>query len=371
MPRVMSVTTALAAAMLAGAPGALAQVTHAQGADTASIREAIHGNLLEVGLGRVAESRAGNDGVEKFAERMVSEHNAMNDQWARLAQDHDMRVTLDFGPAGAQTIDRLEDLDGAEFDQAYMTEMIRHHERDLAALQRMASSARSAKVRQLAASGSATVREHLALARQVGSGVGVSRTAGPVGGTGTPAPVASDDGRYDRDQRYDRDERDGRGDRDDRGSLRGEDRAFVQNVLQDHLMHVQLAERAQRDASSETTRRLAAQMEEEFERWQLEWEDVAERYDVRPPCRLGRLHQEKVDRLKRVSRGDLDRTYTAIVADHLGSVVPYFQKEGRAVRSGAVRRLVNEELPVIRQILAGVRGMEVETGRRPEQYERQ
>lgn len=367
MPKVMSVTTAVAAAMLAGAPGAWAQVSSSQDADTASIRQAVRGNLLEVALGRVAESRAEDDAVEGFAERMVSEHNAMNDGWAELAQDNGMRVVLDFGPAGAQTIDRLEDLDGAEFDQAYMAEMIRHHEQDQAAFQRMASSARSPEVRRLAGSSLSTIREHLALARQVGSGVGISRTAGRTGGAGTPVPEPSDDERYDRDDRYARD----RGDRGDRGTLRGEDRAFVQNVLQDHLMHVQLSERAQRDASDETTRRLAAQMEEEFERWQLDWEDIAERYDVRPPCRLGRLHEEKVDRLKRASRGSIDRTYTAIVADHLASVVPYFEKEGRAVRSAAVRRLVNEELPVIRQILAGVRGLDGNARGRPELFDRQ
>jgi predicted outer membrane protein len=214
--------------------------------------------------------------------------------------------------------------------------------------QRLARSGGSAEVRQLASSGVPTLREHFALARQVGSRVGVSTTAERV-----PAPAPSDD------------------DREDREKLRGEDRAFVQNVLQDHLMHIQLAEKAQREASGDETRRLAEHMGDEFNQWQKGWEDLALRYEVKPPSHLGPLHRQKVERLDGASPGTVDRTYTEIVADHLESVVPYFEKEGQAVQAAPVRRLVNEELPVIRQIVAGVRGLQEQIREQAEASDRQ
>ncbi len=381
MSRVMPITGALAAAVLAVAPGASAQVTSSQdsiAADTAYIRQVIQSNFLEVGLGRRAYSEAEDSAVKQFALRMIRDHNSMNDQWSELAQRNGMQVELEVGPAGRAVAERLEDLEDDEFDQAYMTAMIRQHEQDLATVSRLARWARSPEVRELASSGAPTLREHLELARQVGSRVGVSTIAGRTAGAPAPAPTANDTGRRTvgvpapapttsgdtgrrtpsgrtaRDVLADRDDRND----NDRGRLRGEDRAFVQNVLQDHLMHIRLAERAQREARSDRTRRLAERMEEEFEEWQERWENLAERYDVKPPSHLGRLHGQKLERLERASRGNVDRTYLAIVTEHLESVVPYFEKEGQAVRPAAVRRLVDEELPVIREILAGTRQLE-------------
>jgi putative membrane protein len=390
MSRVMRITGALAAVMLAAAPSAVAQVTPSQEpdaspwptvgrdttaaalADTAYIRQAIRGNYLEVALGRLAESRAADSAVKGFGERMISEHNSMNEQWATLARNNDMRVGLDVGPAGMQSIERLEDLSGAAFDQAYMAEMIRDHEQDLAAFRRMGASARSPEVRKLANSGMSSILEHLVLARQVGSRVGVSTTAGRTGDGAVPAPAPSDDDR--RRTAADsatRDERDNRNDRNDRGTLRAEDRAFVQEVLQDHLMHLRLAERAQREARSDETRRLAERIEDDFKEWQERWEDVADRYDVKAPSKLGRLHGQKVEKLEQASKRNFDRTYAAIVAEHLASVVPYFQKEGQAVRSATVRRLVGDELPVLRKYLARARQLEGQVSARAEASDRE
>lgn len=393
MSNVMNITGAFAAAMLAAAPGALAQVTSDQDsarspwptagrdpgfgtsavADTAYIRQAIRGNFLEVGLGRVADSRAQDSSVKEFAERMISEHNSLNEQWAVLAQKNRMTTNVvDFGPSEQQTIERLEDLDGTAFDQAYMAEMIRQHEQDLAAFQRMGSSARSTEVRQLANSGVPGIQEHLTLARQIGSRVGVTTTAGRTGGVPVPKPTYSTGDSADTAaDRAARDRREDQNDRNNRGTLRAEDRAFVQNVLQNHLMHIRLAERAQREAKSDEIRRLAERLEEDFDKWQERWENLADRYGVKTPSHLGRLHGEKVERLERASKRNFDRTYAAIVAENLESVVPYFQKEGQAVRSPAVRRLVNDELPVIREYLARARRLEREASGRVEESDRE
>ena len=385
MSRVMPITSALIAA-LAAAPGVLAQVTSSPdpavspwptvgrepasgaAADTGFIRQVVQGNATEVALGRLAESRADADDVEEFAERMVSDHNAMNRQWTDLARENDMKVGLDFGPTGQQTIERLEDLSGAEFDQAYMSEMIRHHEQNLAGFQRMATSARSAEVRQLAGGGASTIREHLALARQVGSQVGIATTAGRAGGVTTPVPVPADTAGDDRQRRptvgrtteaADRADRDDRTEASDRRTLRAEDRAFVDNVLSDHLMHVRLAQRAKREANSSETRSLAERMENDFGNWAERWERFADRHNANVTSRLERHNREKLERLDKASeRKDFDRAYAAIVADHLESMVDDFREEAREDRPGAVRRLIEDELPVIRQHLARARRLE-------------
>ena len=100
------VTHALMVVMLAAASEAAAQVTSSRDTsvvvDSAYIRQAVRGNYLEVALGRMAESRAEDPSVKDFAERMVSDHNDMNKVWIDLAQDNDMKVTVDFGPDGSR-----------------------------------------------------------------------------------------------------------------------------------------------------------------------------------------------------------------------------------------------------------------------------
>jgi putative membrane protein len=382
----MPISGALVAAALAAAPGAHAQVTSSPEpaaspwptvgrdsavatsalADTAYIRQAIRGNFAEVGLGRLAESRAAESAVEEFARNMVSEHNSMNEQWATLAQKNRMRIRPDPGAAGEQSLEQFEDLSGAAFDQTYMAEMIRQHERDMAAFQRISTSARSAEVRQLAQSGVSTIRDHLARARQVGSRVGVSTTAARTGET-VPAPAPSDDAR--RRTAADGVTGDERDDENDRRRLRAEDRAFVEEVLSDHLLHIRLAKRAQREGSRGETRRLAERIEKDFTEWERRWQNVAARHDAEVDSHLERVDRRKIDKLEEASNRSFDRTYAAIVAERLEVLVHDFRK-GQMSPSPAVRRLVNAELPVLREHLTRAWRLEERPSEREEASDR-
>jgi putative membrane protein len=361
--------------MLATAPGAFAQDTTGSpwrtvrpertvldtgtgswAADTSYIRQVIRSNFTEVAAGRLAESRAENSEVKDFGERMISEHNAMNEEWGRLARSNNMRIDADFGPSGKQTIDQLDNLEGTQFDQAYMNAMIWQHENDLATFQRMSSSAGSSEVRQLANNGLSTIQQHLTLARQVGSRVGVSTTAGRVGGE-TPVPLPTDPDRTRRtDDRAIPNERD---DRNDGRALNLEDRKFFQNTLQAHLLELRLAEQARKRAQSGEIRRLAERIENDFQEWQERWEDLADRQDLKTPSNLGPEHRERIEDFEDRAKGrDFDRRYAELVAEHLRGVVNAFEKEGQTVRPAAARRLVDDELPVLREYLTQARRLE-------------
>jgi putative membrane protein len=386
----MSITGAWAAAMLAAASSALAQVTPSQPgaspwptgrdttaaalADTAYIRQAIRGNYLEVALGRLAESRAADSDVKEFGQRTIADHNSMNEQWSTLARNTGMRIDLTVDPAGKQSIERLEDLSGAAFDQAYMAEIIRQHEQDLAAFQRMAASARSTEVRQLANSGVPTIREHLTLARQIGSRVGVATTAGRVGGVPVPVPTPSDTARRptttERTKGDEGDERNDRSEANDRPPLPAADRAFVRDVVSDHRMHIRLAKRAEREARRDDTRELAERIEKDFTKWEERWRSLADRRDLEVPSGLERADRQKIERLEGASERGFDRTYVAMVANHLETVVQKLRKERQDARSPVVSRMVDDELPVIREHLARARKLQEQAEERAEASDR-
>lgn len=346
MHSVMPLTRAFAAIVLL-VPAAEAQVTSS--ADTTFIRQAVQGNLTEVALGRLADSRADADAVEEFAKRMIADHNAMNQEWSDLGRDNDMRFSVEFGESGKEVIGRLEDLEDQAFDQEYMAEMIRHHEQNLAAFQRAASTASSPDVRRLAATGASTIREHLALAREVGSRVGVSTTAGRAGGFPVPAPSSAD---TDRTRRSTSDTFPvGAADNRRKGDLRREDRAFIEGALSDHLMHIALARKARGEAKDRETRELAARIEKELSRWAKRWQGFADRREASVQFQLQQHNREKVQRLENASgRKNFDAVYAEIVADHLEMMVDDFRSERREKQPAAVGRLAKEELPLLREL---------------------
>jgi putative membrane protein len=329
-------------------------------ADSALIRQATIASLLEVRLGELAPSRASDSAVKTFAREMVEEHGSMQEQWKEVAARNGLRLESSLGAAEESEINRLTRLSGSAFDQAYMTSMIRHHEENASTLQRLGPSAKSDNVRRLAASGVTAIQEHLALARQVGSRVGVSST---IAGRQPDKSREVDNfrtGNAGNKPAEDDDRSVSERDRDDHAGLRA-DRDFVREVVADHGTQIRLAERAQRDARSSETKRFAEQLRTDLTKWQERWQALATRNGLKVSEGLGEMHRQKVVRLEKASRSNVDRTYAAIVVDHLESIVPYFQKEGRSARSAAVRRLVEDELPVIREHLAKARRLEAQT----------
>jgi putative membrane protein len=380
MPRVTPITCTLVAALAAAWPMAAARAqdttyspwrsrgvpspetptqnpTVNSGLDTSYIRTALHGNLAEVSLGRLATSRASSSEVKDFANRMITDHSDMSKAWSQLASNYKMKMPafgVDIGDAGKEATDRLGKLKGTEFDQAYMSEMIQDHEQDLELYQRMRSSAQDPQIRQVAETGVATISQHLSMARQVGSQVGVATTAGRVGPyptTPTTSTSPTTTGTYRRPttpNTYPT-----ANDRNGNGNLRAfsaEDRRFVDGVLGDHQLHVRLAKIAEREAKRPETRQLAQRMETEFMQWGERWQNFSDRHDANLTSNLEKQDRDKIQRLQNVKEKNFDEAYARIVSNHMERMLDNFRKERWDERPDAAGRLAQKEIPVLRDL---------------------
>ena len=387
MPRVTPITCALVTALVAAPGAAVAQQDSSwwlppavrtlpngqnqSGAavdDTTGIRMAVQGNFTEVALGRLAEDKASDSEVKDFGKQMVSDHDAMNDQWGKLASRYHMRIMNpgpDYGTNGKNAIDRLQKLDGREFDQAYMIEMIREHEQDLSEFQRLRSSARDPEIRDLAASGASTIEQHLTLARQVGSQVGVATTAGRVGTTNPypspyPAPNSTDNARRTTTTGAVANEANGHNDHN-APPLSKEDRAFVDNVLDDHLLHIRLARVVQRDARQDETKELAKRVENEMTQWAKRWNQFADRHDADVTEHLTEQDRNKIERIRDAKEKNVDRAYAQILSNHLKQMVDRFRHERWDERRDAAGLAAQKEIPVLEDLLQRARTLERHT----------
>jgi len=94
----------------------------------------------EVELGRLAQSKASNEAVKQFAQRMVQDHGNANKELVELAANKGVKLD-DNAPRNNAMIDRLSKLQGAEFDREYVKEMVKDHKKDVAEFRRMHSGA--------------------------------------------------------------------------------------------------------------------------------------------------------------------------------------------------------------------------------------
>ncbi|HTP32795.1 MAG TPA: DUF4142 domain-containing protein [Candidatus Acidoferrales bacterium] len=140
-------------------------------ADSTFVRKAAQGGLAEVELGTLATQRASNEMVKRFGQRMVDDHTKANDDLKAIASRKGVMVpaTIDAESRVAKT--HLSNLHGAEFDRAYMKDMVSDHEKDIAEFQREADHGADSDVKAFAARTLPTLHEHLKMAQEALSDV--------------------------------------------------------------------------------------------------------------------------------------------------------------------------------------------------------
>jgi putative membrane protein len=168
--------TALAlaiAAALAVPAGALAQTKDQQSkggmaaADRKFVMAAAQGGLAEVELGKMAAEKGASDAVKQFGQRMADDHGKANDELKNLAQQKGLTLPTDLDSKHRQVIDRLSKLSGAEFDRAYVNDMVRDHRKDVAEFKREAERAKDPDLKAWAQKTLPTLEDHLKQVQQL------------------------------------------------------------------------------------------------------------------------------------------------------------------------------------------------------------
>jgi putative membrane protein len=303
-------------------------------ADSPFIREAASANLMEVHLGQVAQSKATNQAVKQFGQRMVTDHNNLQNQLTAMASAGGLKFTPSLDSRHAQQVSRVEKLSGPEFDRAYMQLMIQGHQEDVNNFRTQSQSARSTQVRTLAANSLPILQQHLSLAVQVGNQVGADTTT--VAGPNRPG-----------------------------GDVRA-DAEFIRDAGAGNMMEVRLAELAQKKAKDGGVKHFAQRERDDHTQLLEQWSSLASSNGMSKPG-MGELHREKIDKLEKAKGKNFDRDYMTLMVQHHHDMVTYWQKEGRASQSSQVRQLVNRGLPILEQHFAEAKRIARQVGVNPDE----
>jgi putative membrane protein len=135
--------------------------------DNKFLVNAAQGGMAEVEMGRLAEQHASSDQVKKFGQQMVTDHSKINDQLKKVASKEGETVPTEVNAKEKATIDKLSNLNGAEFDHAYMTDMVKDHKEDVSEFKKEADSGDNPELKAFASQNLPTFQEHLKLAQDV------------------------------------------------------------------------------------------------------------------------------------------------------------------------------------------------------------
>jgi putative membrane protein len=164
-----------AAVLVLQASGAGAQQATPM-SDQEFVREVAAGNMAEVELGQLASQRASRDAVKQFGQRMVTDHGRASQELSDLARQKGWNVPQSLDAKHQALRDRLASLSGPEFDRAYMDEMVRDHNKDVATFEAYAPRASDAELKAWIEKTLPTLREHRAMAQQIHGQVAAAGT---------------------------------------------------------------------------------------------------------------------------------------------------------------------------------------------------
>ena len=135
--------------------------------DRKFVVDVAQGSLAEVELAKVAALRGSSDTVKQFGQRMVADHGKAGDELTQLARQKGVTLPKELDNKHQQLRDRLAKLSGAEFDRAYMNEMVKDHRKDVAAFKKQMQTSKDLELKVWAGQTLPTLEEHLRLAENL------------------------------------------------------------------------------------------------------------------------------------------------------------------------------------------------------------
>lgn len=136
-------------------------------------------NIAEIETGRLALEKSQNPQVRKFAQQMIDDHTAAQQQLRALAQTKGVTLTEETDLQHKTLATAMKVLTGETFDSQYLKRVgVNDHQRTIELLQKAQTNARDPDVKAMAAKMLPTVQGHLRMAQQMASQIDSANKSG-------------------------------------------------------------------------------------------------------------------------------------------------------------------------------------------------
>jgi len=131
--------------------------------------KAAGGGQMEVDLGQLAASKATSNDVKDFANRMVTDHGKAGDELKSILSQKGATPPAKPSAEETKTSNELTKKSGAAFDKAYMSDMVKDHEKDAKEFEKASKSVQDPDLKNWATKTLTVVQDHLKMAKDINS----------------------------------------------------------------------------------------------------------------------------------------------------------------------------------------------------------
>jgi putative membrane protein len=139
---------------------ALTGLAFAQG-DAQFARDAAQGGMMEVQLGKLATTNGSSPIVKSLGQRLADDHKKAADDLKSVASKNNWTLPTSLDAKHQAMVDKMAKLTGSDFDQAYLSDMVKDHQGDIADFQREVNSGSNMDLKTWATQTLPTIQDHL------------------------------------------------------------------------------------------------------------------------------------------------------------------------------------------------------------------
>jgi len=122
----------------------------------------------EIELGQIALKNTQDEGVRKYAERMVKDHSAADKKLQAIAAKENLQLPQKLDPEHESLKTKLQSLKGEDFDRAYVQAMAKGHDKAVALFESASQQPQMPEdLKQFAASTLPTLEQHKEMAHSL------------------------------------------------------------------------------------------------------------------------------------------------------------------------------------------------------------
>ena len=187
---VPTVVTGLLLSAAAGVAPAAAQQNPVFAGDSTFILTAASTGLLQAKLAKLAAEKGSSPSVKEFGKRMADDYAKANEELSAAAKQaaYPRPVLL---RDDKKVADRFSGMDKAAFDKAYMSEMLKQHDQQVALFRQESEKGKVTVLKQLASKMLPELEQRQSLATETARSVGADVTASSSGERGRGSGAGS------------------------------------------------------------------------------------------------------------------------------------------------------------------------------------
>ncbi len=156
--------------------------------DKMFLRKAAAGGMAEVQLGELATQKAGAQDVKDFGQKMVTDHTALNNEMAPIADSMSITLPKKISKEDQAEYNKLSAMSGDDFDKEYVAFMVKDHHQDLREFRTEAASTSDPTLKAAVDKGSKVIYEHMTMIDKMAREKGIA-TPGHNGGRPAMPPA--------------------------------------------------------------------------------------------------------------------------------------------------------------------------------------